>query len=479
MNQAAERAGLRPGMALADARAILPALFTLPADPVGDNKALAALVDWCGRFSPFIAIDPSGAGGAIGGNALWLDATGCAHLFGGEDKMLAEIAARMGALGYTTRAAMADTPGAAWAAARFVPKGRTIVVPAGGSRDVLAPLPTAALRLTAMTITTLNTLGLHTVGDLCKLPREALAARFGGEIAARLDAALGSGPDGTGSFEPISPQPPVIAHSARAVFAEPIGKSDDIVAVLEGLLTELCRTLDHAALGARRLSFTLFRTDGTCQRVTIGASRPSRDAKHLARLFAERTPDIDPGFGIDAALLAATVVETMRPVQLGETGAAEDEVARLIDRLSNRLKPENVVMWTSRESHVPERAARAVPALDVAQAAWLPHETVPFRPLRLFTPPEPIEAIAPVPDDPPVMFRWRRVAHRVARAEGPERISSEWWMDAGLDMAAEDGVRLRDYYRVEDTAGARYWVFRAGLFQADRAPAWFMQGVFG
>lgn len=465
VNRVAERAGLRPGMTLADARAVLPSLATLPADPAGDMKALAALADWCGRFSPYVALDPSG-------NALWLDATGGAHLFGGEDRLVAEIVARLGALRFTARAAIGDTPGAAWAVARFAAGGQALVVPRGAARETLAALPAAALRLPAATVAGLDMLGLRTIGDLYALPRDALSIRFGPEIAARLDAALGI------AFEPISPTPPPVSYSARAAFAEPIARPEDIAAALARLIAELCATLDRAARGARRLAFTLFRTDGTCQRVSVGASRPSRDAAHLMRLFAERIETVDPGFGIDAALLSATVVETLPPAQLGDNGAAADEVAQLIDRLANRLKPENVVVFAARESHLPERTAATVPALEAQPSAWPVRDPAPLRPLRLFAPPEPIEAIAPVPDDPPVMFRWRRVAHRVARAAGPERISPEWWRAAGLDVGADE-KSLRDYYRVEAVSGGRYWLFREGVFRADRPPAWFMHGMFG
>jgi protein ImuB len=468
VNREAERKGLRPGMALADARAILPALITRPADHDGDGKALAALADWCARFSPFVAIDASG-------HALWLDATGCAHLFDGEQALCAALVARLAALGYAARAALADTPGAAWAAARYAAGGRALVVPPGGARDMLATLPAAALRLTSATIAGLNALGLRSVGDLYALPRAAIAARLGPEITARLDAALGV------VFEPISPAAPAVSYSARKAFAEPISRPEDIAAALDLLLGQLCEMLERAALGARRLTFTAFHADGACQRLAIGTSRPSRDCAHLARLFGERLAQIDPGFGIDAALLAATVLEALPLTQLGATGAGDDEIARLVDRLSNRLKPENVLMFAARESHMPERAAAALPALDVLPAPWPSHDSAPPRPIRLFARPEPIEAVAPVPDDPPVLFRWRRILHRVARAEGPERIAPEWWRanGAAIDLSGSDTARLRDYYRIEDTSGSRFWVFREGLFRADAQPAWFMHGIWG
>ena len=464
-------------MSLADGRALLPSLETVPVDSAGDAAALARLVGWCGRYSPWTAVDGTAPEGVIGGDgSIWLDVTGCTHLFGGDAAMLADLTSRLGKVGFGVRAAVADTPGAAWAAARFVHPdvgAPWVVVAPGEIRTMLRPLPTAALRLTAKTVAALDTLGLRCIGDLVPLPRASLAARFGGEVAKRLDQALGCQP------EPLSPIPAQVPHFARLAFAEPVGRTEDLAYAVIHLLDELCAGLETAGHGARRLLLTLYEPDGRIHRFRIGTSRPSRAAAHLARLFAEHLDAVETKFGIEAMTLMAPVTEMLGPVQAaldsGPVASADDPDA-LIDRLSNRLGANRVIRFSPQESHIPERAAHAAAALispskQADPAAW----PEPSRPLRLLSRPEAIEATAPVPDDPPVMFRWRRVLYRVARAEGPERIVPEWWRDD--TVADADG--LRDYYRVEDTAGHRFWLYREGLYRADVPPAWYMHGIFG
>ena len=479
VNMPALRAGMAPGIALTDARAILPTLDTAPADLAGDAQALARLAAWCARYSPWSTPkdqpDENGAGSCI-----WLDITGCAHLFGGERALTDDLLARLGAAGAAARAGVAETPGAAWAVARHGVADLTIIAP-GETRMMLEPLPVAALRLSPKTVAALRTLGLHHVGDLLKLPRAALTARFGSELAGRLDAALGDRP------EPLSPLPPPVIHFVRLAFAEPVGLTDGLAHAIRRLLDELCAGLEQAGEGARGLMLSLFEPDGGCSRVEVAAGRPSRDAAHLARLFEPRLDGIEAAFGIEAITLAAPAAEKLDRVQAGlitgwNGGGGGDEdktdpVDQLIDRLANRLGAGRVVRFAARESHIPERAQRIVPALSEPQeqnsASW-PAKT---RPLRLLSRPEVVEVMAPVPDDPPVMFRWRRVMHRVARADGPERITPEWWL-AGNGADNSDGPRLRDYYRVEDNQGRRFWLYREGLYRPDAPPAWFLHGIF-
>ena len=313
VNRAAERAGLRPGMALANARALLPRLATAPAEPAQDARALAALAEWCGRYSPWTGVDASldtaGAGGGMGGGGgLWLDVTGCAHLFGGEAALLKQLCGRLTALGFTCRAAIADTPGAAWAMARFASEPRVVVAP-GEIRAALAPLPVAGLRLSAATAAALHGLGLKRIGDLLEIPRAPLAARFGDAVARRLDAALGA------VAEPISPRLSSAPHVARLAFAEPVCHADDIASALDRLLGDLSAGLAHAGRGARRLTLALQRCDNTTQHVRVGTGRPGRDAGHLKALFAEHLDRIDPGFGIEAMTLAADVTEPLGAAQ--------------------------------------------------------------------------------------------------------------------------------------------------------------------
>lgn len=491
VNRAAERAGLTPGMALTDARAILPSLTTLPARPEDDAKALTRLADWCGRYSPWTAANeaqgevldgeepPVSLEGA-GGGGLWLDATGCAHLFDGEDAMLADMTERITQSGFAVRAAMADTPGCAWAVARFADDQTPgIVVPQGATEAALTPLPVAALRLSASTVANLHSLGVRHVSDLLALPAAPLAARFGEAVGRRLDAALGKTP------EPISPALPVIHPLARLAFAEPIGRIEDIAAALDRLLVDLCRKLEHSGHGARRLVLILYRPDGTTARLTIGTARPNRDPAHLARLFAEHLDTLDADFGIDEALLAATVTNVMDPAQttLIKTfqNSADNPAAldNLIDRLGNRIGEKNVLRPVLRQSHLPERAAGLAPVFGNGQDNGTFGEAVFSslnpRPSRLLNPPEPIKAKLDGAGDTPREFHWRRVLHHIARFEGPERIALEWWREAP-DTTQHTLVRSRDYYRVEDRDGQRFWLYRENT---EAGGDWYLHGLFG
>jgi protein ImuB len=458
VNAAAGCEGIAPGMALADARAVRPDLAVAAADFSGDAMALARLAQWCDRYSPWVASD--------GADGIKLDVTGCAHLRGGEQELANEAVERLGRQGITARAAIADTLGAAWGLARY---GGTPVsiLPAGDARAALAALPVAALRLDAATATALVRLGLRRIGDLYPLSRPALVRRFGAMVAARLDQALGA------VSEPLSPVPPLPVRWARRRFAEPIATLDAVVAGTRTLIEALCRRLAGEALGVRRLELSLYRIDGRIDRRAIGTARPSREPRHLLRLLEERLDDLDldPVLGIEDMALVARRVEPLAPAQLGLAASIRGEereiaLAALLDRLANRLGADALGRPVPRESHVPERAVRLAPALTKAATAW---DLERQRPVRLLPRPEPIEATALVPDDPPVLFRWRRVAHRVRRADGPERIAEEWW---------HERAEPRDYYRVEDEAGRRFWLYRAGLYRPQVLPRWFLHGIF-
>ena len=442
----------------------------MPADPTAEGRTLDRLVGWCGRYSPWTAPGPAADGRPDGAGAVWLDITGCAHLCGGEAALAGDLIGRLAAAGYEARAAIADTPGAAWAACRFATDDatRSKIVARGDVRRALAPLPVAALRLAPETAASLAALGLRTVASLLDLPRGAIADRFGDEIAARLDAALGV------VNEPIAPAAPAMPCFARIDFAEPIGRAEQIAAALDRLLGDLVSGLALDGRGARRLVLSLFEPAGGFHRFAIGTGKPSRDANHLSALFVAPMESFETAYGIEAMTLTAPATEPLDPRQTAfhEEKAGGDAEA-LIDRLANRLGDRRVIRFAARESHIPERATVATPALDPpvkSPAVW----PAPARPIRLLAPPEPIEVVAPVPDDPPVMFRWRRVRRRVVRAEGPERIAPEWWREPD----AKDGSRLRDYYRVEDENGRRYWLYREGLYRPGVPPAWFLHGLF-
>jgi protein ImuB len=470
----AEAAGLAPGMMLADARAMVPALQVRAADPAADLRLLEDLAAWCERYTPTVALDRSHE--ADPGGALWLDITGCAHLFGGEAALRADLLERLRARGFTAAAALADTPGTAWAVARH---GEPPIVPPGGARAALAPLPVAALRLEPETVAMLARLGLGRIEQLYPLPRRALVARFGEALTTRLDQAQGA------LAEPIAPRPPPPAHRAQLSFAEPLAEAEALTAVTRRLLAELCRGLAAASLGARRLVLACHRVDNSTAAVAIGTSRPCRDPARLERLLAEKLAAVDLGFGLERAVLAATEVELLLPEPLawramgaGDLDQARD-LAPLVDRLSNRLGENAVGQLVPRASHLPERAQARVPALSAGTGTPFPvrRQEAPARPLRLLARPEPIETVAPLPDEPPVLFRWRRALHKVVAVRGPERLAPEWWRAPDVDPA----LATRDYFAVEDAEGGRFWLFREGLYGAGIAalPRWYLHGLFG
>ena len=503
VDAAAAAAGLGPGQRLTDARAILPELATAEEDPRADLAALARLADWCGRYSPWTAPDRSGCdtGGAAG---VWLDVTGCAHLFGGEAALLDDLVGRLGRLGFQACAALADTPGAAWAFARFgLASGRrTRICPVGAAEAQLAGLPPAALRLPLDQVELLERLGLRTVGDLIRIPPATLEPRFDRQVARRLDQALGRLPE---SLSPRPPSPPLLC---RLIFAEAIATPEDIARGLERLAAGLCQQLESGQRGARRLELTAYRVDGGLQRLRLGASRGTRDAGHICRLFAEQLERLDPGFGIEVMTLAATLAEPLAALQSawrpadgkgdGPGGASAttdgDALARLVDRLGSRLGAGNIRALAPRESHLPERAVAPAPPLAVLDrspagslldkpptpspgATWRGAPPRPPRPLRLLERPEPVEAIALLPDYPPRQFRWRRVGHQVVRAEGPERLTPEWWASGRIageqgEKGEPGGQAARDYFRVEDEDGRRFWLYRSD-------GRWFLHGLFG
>ncbi|MGB0629254.1 MAG: Y-family DNA polymerase [Alphaproteobacteria bacterium] len=502
VNDAAEQAGIRAGMTLADARAILPELKTSETDLPAETNALSRLADWCGRYTPWTAPDEEGSGTAFaGGGSIWLDVTGCAHLFGGEDALMRDILDRLDGLGFTAYAAIADTPGAAWAAVRHTryKRRRWTAIRRGQAQDILASMPVAGLRLPPATVSGLQAVGLRRIGDLMPIPRAALADRFGSEVADRLDQAFGDRP------EPVSPLAPASPWHARISFAEPVGRLEDIAGAVRDLARDLAAMLEGDGLGARRLTLSFYHPDGAVDRLRAGTSQASRNAGHLARLFTAKLDRLDAAFGIDAITLTANASEKLSPAQAAldrRSEKHESGVAELADRLSNRLGSENVVQLTLQESHIPERAISATPVTarprPAPAAPWRsgsPPENRPLRrprPLRLLPRPEEVEAVAPVPDDPPVMFRWRKQVFRIEHADGPERIASEWWND-GLGLLETEPEKeetdtpsggtvqdnIRDYYRVEDRRGRRFWVYRDGIYSPGTRPNWYVHGVFG
>lgn len=455
VNGEAEQAGIAPGMALADARALEPALMTEPIDPRADAALLERLARWCTRFTPMVALDaPDG---------LFLDITGCARLFRGEANLMRALEARLPTLGMRAACALADTPGAAWALARY---GRHEgahgpIAPAGRARECLRGLPVAGLRIGADTAAVLARLGLDTIGALYPLPSSALARRFGRTTLERLRQALGAASE---PLDMLTFRPP---HVARMGFAEPIALTQDVAAALDILTARLCHRLDRERLGCRRIVFTIGRVDGTTQSIVAGTAQPVSRPEHLARLVAEHLDSLDAGFGIEHAWLSMPLVEPREDVALTfADGAVSLALPALLDRLGNRIGFENVRSFTPADTHIPERAFTAHAAAWAARTG--PHDWPgPARPVRLLTHPEPLDEVTAQG------FRLHGRPHAIAWREGPERIEPDWWWD---DPAWRTGPR--DYWRICDAQGAYLWIFKAAPAARGLGPRWFLHGMF-
>lgn len=510
LDETATRLGLSRGQALTDARAICPFIEVLAEDPDADCLLAEAIADCCDRYTPLVAVETSASLNALNMNeyGLMLDITGCAGLFGGEKSLLGDLLARLFHQGFCATAAIAATPGAAWAISRYdpatrrgsSPAGQTdktgeidktgdFIIPATATREALSPLPLAALRLDPETLSGLARVGLRLIGQLMARPRAPLARRFGKLLMLRLDQALGT------VEEAISPRLPVPELTAERRLAEPIGRMEDIEFLIERLAGHLCESLEKRGQGARIIDLALFRTDGKVMRAGVGTSRPVREASAFLLLFRERLAalhdDFDPGLGFETIRLSVSAAQIVKESEPGFLSADPRPVTDLVDRLGARLGISSILRSVAADTHLPERGEILLPAshdarqnahqntmpetiepLSGLEDAPVQNALPPTRPLRLFAHPEPVETIAQIPDGPPIRFRWRRVLHEILHAEGPERIADEWW-------ARTDTRMTRDYYRIEDRQGYRYWIFREGLYGAETSnPRWFMHGLF-
>ena len=479
-----ERHGIAREQNLSDARAIIPALECIQHDDAADHALLCTLAQWCERYTPLVALS---AGNVGAGNGLFLDITGCSHLFGGEADLLTDLETRLTAQGFRTSAAIADTAGAAWAIAWYgIGHRKQRIIPDGEHAAALESLPVSALRLPRETAAELVKLGLVTIGSIADLPRAPMAARFGTHLLRQLDHALGR------EDEVLSPMQPVAELVCEKRFADPIVDEESIRLALARLIANIIPMLEQRGFGMRQCTLRLFRADGDVTSLTVQSASPLRDAGRMAMLFHERLAGLhdgsdmawDAGFGFDLMRLSIDGAEPFAAYQhdMMANRTSGDETGHLIDRLSARLGAERIQVIEANDSHIPERRAifsaaihsatttrQYDGALALAEAKPAIHIT---RPLLLLTRPEPLDVIAEVPDGPPSRFRWRKARYAVSRCEGPERIACEWWKDGR-------GYHTRDYYRVEDETGYRFWLFRHGLYEREtNAPKWFMHGLF-
>lgn len=475
LNDAAAKFGLEVGLPLANARAVCPDVKVFDADEAADARLIEAVAEWCDRFTPLVALDPP--------HGLLLDISGCAHLFGGEAMMLRAVCAALARQGFIVNAAIAGTPACARTMAHAV---RNYIVPEGEEVRAVSPLPVFALHAEESITRGLRRAGLKTIGDVASRAPHEITARFGADFTGLLQQALGQ------ADAPISPRKPPPDFMMEKNFAEPVATDTAIAAILSGLAQMLVAAMDRQGKGARRLEASFFRTDGAVRTIAVDAGQPVTRTRVIDRLLRERldalADPLDPGFGFDLIRLSASRVEIVVQEQrdLDTRAQDNDDVTALVDRLAARLGGRRVAVYLPRDTHIPERAFIAAPAqqylASASVAEWPARAEAepPLRPVRMFERPEEIEVpFATVPDGPPRRFTWRRAAHAVVRVEGPERIAMEWW-------TKEQSTFTRDYFRVEDTEGLRFWIYRDGLFGSELIdeegrpvdPKWFVHGVF-
>ncbi|WP_244265720.1 Y-family DNA polymerase [Pseudovibrio hongkongensis] len=472
LNTPARTAGLLLGSGLADARARVPELLCQEADHQAEQALLESLADWCDRYTPLVGLHH--LGWRKEDASLLLDISGCAHLFGGEEALLEDMQQRLLTQGFHSSVAIADTIGAAWALAHY---GGGII-PRGKQAERLAPLPMALLRIAPDAVDGMAQVGLNKIGDLYGRQRAAFTRRYGQDVMQRYDQALGA------VAEPLSPRRPPPAFVTERRFFDPISREDDILLVCEELSEQLATQLEKKGEGGRLFELALFRVDGAVRRVRVGTGNPVRTPALVVRLFREKLKSLhdalEAGYGYDLLRLQAMQVQACNAVQtsLNENRLqASCAVAELIDNLGARFGLDAINHMLPCDNHMPELASELAPAALVHESATFWAEaTLPeaglTRPLRLLEQPEPVEALAMVPEGPPLRFRWRKALYEVARSEGPERICPPWWCE---DSGA------RDYFRIEDQDGRRFWLFREGVFGLENGPQprWFLQGVFG
>lgn len=449
--------GIEAGMRAADAKAICPGLEVLDDKPERPANLLRGLGEWCVRYSPIVAIDEFGMDG------LMMDVSGCTHLWGGEREYLKEIISRLKSKGYGVRLAIADTPGAAWAVSRF---GKVSpLVPPAGHTEAMLPLPPEALRLEEHVLAKLRKLGFYQIKSFIGMPRSVLRRRFGESFLLRLAQALGT------ENEVLQPLQVPVPFQERLPCLEPIKTRTGIEIAITKMLENLCKRLQSEGKGLRSAVLSGYRIDGKVVQVAIGTSGATHNITHLFKLFQLKIDQIRPGLGIELFVMDAPKVDDVEVPQeamwSASPGLNDQSVIRLLDRVAGKVGPEVIRRYLPATRYWPERSLKGAQSLaEKPVAEW--RADLP-RPTELLKKPDPIEVMALIPDHPPKFFIYKGIQHIIAKADGPERIEREWWLDQG---------EHRDYYQVEDDKGQRYWLFRSGHYGGDQKYQWFLHGFF-
>ena len=453
-NTIARSAGVQTGMRAADAKVFVPGLVILEEKPGREEKLLRGLAAWCIRYSPLVAVSLPGS--------LTLDCSGCTHLWGGEEAYLQEIVSRLKSKGYNISAAVADTVGTSWAISRF---GRSSPLIASGMQaEALLHLPPAALRLEEDVLKRLTKLGFYQIKSFISMPRSVLRRRFGESLLLRLAQALGQEEE---VMVPIQLVPPYLE---RLPCLEPIKTATGIAIAITKLLENLCLRLQQEGKGIRTASLKCYRIDGKLEQAEIGTNQATHSISHLFKLFELKISSITPALGIELFTLEALKVGPVDPLQEAlwaeRPGLDDQGVIQLLDRLAGKTGAAVLNRFLPQEHFWPERSIKGASLQEKKAIEW---RTDSPRPTKLLAEPELIEVAAPIPDYPPMVFRYNNEVHYIKKADGPERIEREWWIEAG---------QHRDYYIVEDNQGQRYWLFRSGHYQHNQSHQWFLHGFF-
>lgn len=454
-NIIAQQLGIVPSMVLADAKAAVPQLHVLQDKLLRKEKLLKALALCCIKFTPIVSLDTDGS--------IVLDIRGCTHLWGTEQAYLSAIVDQFASKGYQAYVGSAETIGAAWAAAHYC--NATMMIEGGMQLGMLGHLPPEALRLEGNTVARLYKLGFRSLASFASIPAAVLKRRFTSELLVRLEQFLGQ------KEEYLTPIQPILPYTERLPCWEPIRTNKGIEIAIGKLLMELCQRLAGEGKGLRKAKLTCYRVDGKMQSVEIGTNRPSAHVPHLCGLFAQKIEQIAPGLGIELFIMDALVVDDAASMQemlwKGNNGFADNDIVELLDKIKGRDPHCHINRYLPNAKHWPERSIRpATTLIEKPTIAWFNDKP---RPTRMLHPPHAIEVAAPIPDYPPMLFRYKGEVHHVKRADGPERIEREWWLEEG---------EHRDYYYVEDEQGRRYWLFRLGHYTSDTSAAWYLHGFF-
>ncbi|MES2828769.1 MAG: DNA polymerase Y family protein [Bacteroidota bacterium] len=453
----AAEAEVQVGMKAADAKAICVGLEIIEDKAGRSVKLLKGLGEWCVRYAPIVAIDEYAMDG------LMMDVSGCTHLWGDEHGYLTEILSRLKSKGYTVHVAIADNPGAAWAVARY---GKvTPLIKSGQHIEALLPLVPEALRLEAVVLAKLQKLGFYQIKSFINMPRSVLRRRFGTNFLIRLGQALGT------EEEILNPLQVPVPFQERLPCLEPVRTCTAIEIAITNMLKSLCKRMMEEGKGLRHGSLTCYRLDGKIVQITVGTSGATHSISHLFKLFQLKIEQIRPDLGIELFVLNASKVDDVEVPQeemwTSKPGLDNESVIRLLDRVAGKVGIEVIRRYLPAKHNWPERSMEM--AVSVTQKSVSEWRVDKPRPTELLKRPDPIEVMALIPDHPPRFFIYKGVQHMIVKADGPERIEREWWLDQG---------EHRDYYQVEDDQGRRYWLFRSGHYTSEQKYQWFIHGFF-